>query len=70
MGRLTTAIASPGKKLMFLPNFDVAQVPLSATIVRTPAVTAEPPGEGADRSTRVAEELAGAPARLSGAPPA
>ena len=33
-----------------------------------PAVTAEPPGEGADRSTGAAEELAGAPAILSGAP--
>jgi hypothetical protein len=40
----------------------------SATIVRTPNVTAEPPKESADRSTRAAEELAGAPAIVSGAP--
>ena len=36
---------------------------------RIPAVTAEQPGEGADRSTRVAEELAGAPAKLQPAQP-
>ena len=34
---------------------------------KSPSVNAEPPKEGADRSTRVAEVLAGAPAILPGA---
>ena len=36
---------------------------------KNPNVTAEPPGEGADRSIQAAEELAGAPAIFPGLQP-
>jgi hypothetical protein len=34
----------------------------AAAVVTTPNVTAEPPEQGADRLTRAAEEMTGAPA--------
>jgi hypothetical protein len=42
----------------------------AAAVVTTPNVTAEPPEQGADRLTRAAEEMTGAPAFGAGAPPA